>query len=70
MHKIAFYIDNNRIADVDCSQIADGNPGIDFLNSVGIDSTLTVDPTFLLSADYWREISDRQTIKKINRAMY
>lgn len=28
MHKIAFYIDNNRIADVDCSQIADGNPGI------------------------------------------
>lgn len=38
--------------------------GIDFLNSAGIDSTLTVDPTFLLSADYWREISDRQTIKK------
>lgn len=28
MHKIAFYIDNNRIADVDCSQIADGNPGL------------------------------------------
>lgn len=28
MHKIAFYIDNNRIADVECSQIADGNPGI------------------------------------------
>lgn len=28
MYKVAFYIDNRRIANVDCAQIEDGNPGI------------------------------------------